>query len=194
MTKRGVTIFLCAYFALAAAAVVIRFDRFPWTWVPMYSVYQPKEVVTVPVRDRGDLIRGLAVVRRDGSTGWVGYDDLNIPWRNWWRIYLNRINMRGPPKYRQARANLSSANRWIRGLDPHAEPVIDPTPWDRRLLTSLNRSLGLTPSDPKFIVAARAERTELTINKRTLELIAEERVAPEIIWNPAWGAEWEARR
>lgn len=188
MTQRGVSKLLAAYFAIALIAVLTRFDEFPWTWVPMYAAYTAGDYVTVPLRDKADLSKGLQVTRRDGSVGWIDARQLNVPSRNYWRIHLQRANGKGAAKYAQARMSLSELNQWLWGgsRDPD---VLEPVNWDSRVLTSLNRTLGLHPSDPMFIVSAKAPATHAVVNKRTME-IEMERVMPEVTWNEDWNDGW----
>ena len=114
MTQCGSKL-LAAYFAVALIAVATRFDGFPRTWVPMYSTYAARDHVRVPLRDKADLSQGLLVTRRNGSVGWVGAKQLNVPSRNYWRIHLQRVNGQGAAKYAQARMNLSELNQRLRG-------------------------------------------------------------------------------
>lgn len=188
MTQRGVSKLLAAYFAIALIAVLTRFDEFPWTWVPMYAAYTAGDYVTVPLRDKADLSKGLQVTRRDGSVGWIDARQLNVPSRNYWRIHLQRVNGKGAAKYAQARMNLSGLNQrlWGGSRDPD---VLEPVNWNRRVLTSLNRTLGLHPGDPMFIVSAKAPATHAVVNKRTME-IEMRRVTPEVTWNDGWNGGW----
>ena len=83
--------------------------------------------------------------------------------------------------------NLSKLNQKLwSSRDPD---VLEPVNWDRRILTSLNRTFGLHPSDPKFIIAASAPATHAIVNKRTME-IELERTAPEVSWNDDWNQSW----
>ena len=188
MPRSRVSKLLAAYFAVALIAVMTRFDEFPWTWVPMYSTYAARDHVTVPLRDKADLSKGLLVAQRNGETGWVDAKQLNVPSRNYWRVHLQRMNGEGAAKYAQARMNLSALNQklWNGSRDPN---VLEPVNWDRRVLTSLNRTLGLYPTDPMFIVGAKAPATHAVVNKRTME-IEMERVMPEVNWNEDWNDHW----
>lgn len=188
MARSRVSKLLAAYFAVALIAVMTRFDEFPWTWVPMYSTYAARDQVTVPLRDKADLSKGLLVARRNGETGWVDAKQLNVPSRNYWRIHLQRMNGKGAAKYAQARMNLSALNQklWGDSRDPSA---LEPVNWNRRVLTSLNRTFGLHPTDPMFIIGAKAPATHAVVNKRTME-IEMMRVMPEVNWNEDWNDDW----
>ncbi|MCZ0942549.1 MAG: hypothetical protein OXJ53_05800 [Gammaproteobacteria bacterium] len=176
------------YFAVALTAVMTRFDEFPWTWVPMYSTYTVGDHVTVPLRDKTDLSKGLLVARRNEEVGWVDAKQLNVPSRNYWRIHLQRMNGKGAAKYAQARMNLGALNQrlWGGSRNPN---VLEPVNWDRRVLTSLNRTFGLHPTDPMFIIGAKAPATHAAVNKRTMK-IEMERVVPEVAWNEEWNDDW----
>ena len=135
MPRSRVSKLLAAYFAIALIAVITRFDEFPWTWVPMYATYTARDHVTVPMRDKADLSKGLLVTRRNGEVDWVDAKQLNVPSRNYWRIHLQRMNGEGAAKYAQARMNLSALNQrlWRGSRDPN---VLEPVNWNRRVLTS----------------------------------------------------------
>ena len=188
MPQSRVSKLLTVYFLAALVAVLTRFDEFPWTWVPMYSAYAARDHVAVPIRDKSDLSKGLVAVRRNGATDRVDARQLNLPSRNYWRLHLQRMNGEGAAKYAQARMNLSALNQrlWSGSRDPD---VLEPVNWDRRILTSLNRTLGLSPAEPEFIVAAKAPATQAILDKRTME-IELQRVAPEVQWNDDWNDEW----
>jgi len=177
-----------AYFAVALVAVLLRFDEFPWTWVPMYSAYTPKDHVVVPIRSKSDLSNGLIVVRRNGLSGTVTAKQLNLPSRNYWRIHLQRMNGRGAAKYAQARMNLSELNQrlWKGSRNPD---ILEPVNWDRRILTSLNRTLGHSPDDPDFIISAEAPATHTVVNKRTMQVLELRRVVPQVRWNEDWNGQ-----
>ena len=189
MSKRAISVVLTVYFLSVLAAVLVRFDEFPWTWVPMYSTYVASEVVSVPVRDRLDLSAGLIAPHRDGSTSRITAEQLNIPSRNYWRIHLQRVAKQGAAKYPQARMNLGHWNQvlWGQRRDPQD---LDPVDWNRRVLASLNRTLGLAPADPRFIVRAAAPATRVVVNKENMNILEIRRVAPEVQWSERWSRNW----
>ena len=156
----------------------------------MYSTYETRDIVSVPHRDRADLLSGLMVNHSDGSKIRVTAKMLNIPLRNYWRIYLQRVNHEGPLKYPQGRMNLSRLNQliWRGSRDPN---LLDPVAWDHRVLVSLNRTLGHSPGDPKFITRAEAPATHYIVNKDTMD-IETRRVIPIIHWNDKWDETWPA--
>ena len=184
MSRNVISVILTVYFLSVLVAVLVRLDGFPWTWVPMYSAYVVKDHVTVPLRDKADLSSGLIATHRNGAESRVTARMLDIPSRNYWRIHLQRAAHQGAAKYAQARMNLSGLNQAIWG--GQRDPAnLEPVDWNRRVLESLNRTLGRCPSDPDFIVSAKAPATHVTFNKRTMEIVDVRRVAPEVRWSEA---------
>ena len=112
-----VNIVLVLYLIVVWSAVIFRIDRFPITWVPMYSVYQPSETISKSIKDKAAMRKGFRVTHRDGSISYVSYNDLNIPKPNFRRLYYSRIFGHDPPKHKQGNTSLGSVNQWIRGLD-----------------------------------------------------------------------------
>lgn len=189
MPSGRVSKLLAAYFAVGLVAVLVRFDEFPWTWVPMYSAYTAKDQVVVPIRDKADLSNGLIVVRRNGQKDSINAKHLNLPSRNFWRIHLQRMNGQGAAKYAQARMNLSELNQWF-WMGTRDPEVLEPVNWDQRILTSLNRTLGLSPEDPDFIISAEAPATHAVVDKRMMEVLELRRVTPKVHWNDDWNRLW----
>lgn len=66
MTRVTVTRILIVYFAIVFTAAFIRVDRFPLTWVPMYTTYTPRPDITVRGVDHERMARGLFVTRVTG--------------------------------------------------------------------------------------------------------------------------------
>ena len=62
--------------------------------------------------------------------------------------------------------------------------------WPRRLLTSVNATLGRRPGDASFIVALRAERTRMHFDSRTFERRDDTHERIEVRWRPEWDAEF----
>ena len=115
MSKRTITLILVGYLITIWAAVIFRIDYFPLTWVPMYSVYEPRETIAVKVWDKDKYRKGLKVTHRDRSTSYVSYKDLNIPQPNFRRLYYSRI-------FGTAPRNTSKATRnWGRSTDGSAD-------------------------------------------------------------------------
>ncbi len=159
MSRRTVNWILISYLVLVWGAVIFRVDRFPITWVPMYSVYKPDDTISSKIWDNKRYKKGFNVTHRDGSTSLVSYKDLNIPKPNFRRLYYSRIYGTGPPKHNQGNTSLEGYNRWIRGLGPDEDNFsVD---WTWRLFWTLNKTLGHEPLDPKFIT-----RIEASLRKR----------------------------
>lgn len=193
MTRTTVTGILAIYFVIVLTAAIIRVDRFPLTWVPMYSTYKPRPDITARVVDEERMEKGLFITRRDGSTGYIGKQDLNISKWHFWRLYYQRMFGIGPAKHRQGNMNLSSFNRWIRGLE---EGELNfSAEWDWRILHSLNRTLGYTPSDPQFIVRAEADYEQLRFLKQdvlkgNMSAAERKRLHATVLWKDEWNERW----
>ena len=189
MSQRSVRVFILLFFAVHWAAVVLRVDRFPLTWAPMYSTFTPSETLSVRVVDKERMRRGLAVTRADGTSDWVDWDDLNIPKWNFWRLYYQRMRGRGPIKHRQADMNLSSFNRAVRGLDDGEQrfPEVD---WPRRLMRSVNHTLGLEPGDTDFIVRIEVVQERRRYRVSDLSDSWSEEFVYVVEWDDAWADGW----
>lgn len=149
MQRHTVNWILITYLIVVWSAVIFRVDRFPITWVPMYSVYKPSDTISSKVWDKKRFKKGLKVTRRDGSTGYVSHKDLNIPKPNFKRLYYSRAFGTGPPKHNQGNTALEAYNRWIRGLGPEEKNFsVD---WEWRMFWTVNKTLGYEPDDPQFI-------------------------------------------
>jgi hypothetical protein len=179
---------LVVYVVVIWTAALIRVDHFPLTWAPMYSVYTLSLTTSVCVLDKELITKGLFVTHRDGSTSYVSKEDLNIPKGHFRRLSCQRMFGKGPPKHSQGNRNLSSFNRWLRGLDAD-EPNFS-AEWDWRIFRSLNKTLGHEPSDPKFIVRVEANperrhylRGDLSKSEQTVERASLE-------WKVEWLERW----
>jgi hypothetical protein len=162
VNKRTITLILVAYWTIMWAAVIFRIDHFPLTWVPMYSVYEPRETISVRVWDKDKDQKGFKVTYRDGSTGYVSSKDLNISKPHFRRLYYDllpdsKIFETAPPKHKQGSIELGTINRWISGLDEAERRFAVDREW--RMFWTLNKTLGHEPSDPKFIAAGHWERS-----------------------------------
>lgn len=193
MNRRTVNIILVLYWIIIWSAVIFRIDRFPLTWVPMYSVYQPSEFISTSIKDKAAMRKGLRVTRRDGSTGYVSYKDLNIPKPNFRRLYYSRIFGTAPPKHKQGNTELGAINRLVRGLDED-EPNFS-VDWDWRMFWTLNKTLRLEPTDPKFIIRMESSKQRRVYRKADLskgdaskvEIQTHEAV---IDWKDQWVKRW----
>ena len=181
------------YLVLVWTAIVVRCDRFPLTWVPMYSTYTPREAFYVRVFNREFLAKGLRVTHRDGSTSYLSKEDLNIPNANFRRLHNERMFGAGAAKHTQGNMNLSSFNRWLRGL-ADGEPNFS-VEWDWRIMWSLNKTFGYVPADPKFIVRAEAKAEDRMYIKKDLlnNDFSTARVEinhASIEWKEEWSQRW----
>ena len=177
MSQSTVAWLLACYFGAVLVGVVFQIDRFPLTWVPMYSNYSPPKPAKVKaaeptaeagqapasrpprerrvkVRDKKEAAKGFLATHRDGTQSRIGVDELNIAGRNMWRLYYQRIFGKDPPKFKQANRSFDALSRWARGLE-EGEPVFS-ADWPRRLFRSVNATLGLRPEDPEFVVRLEA--------------------------------------
>ena len=139
MTQSTVNRVLVVYFLVVWGAVIIRSDRFPLTWAPMYTTYRPHDTISIRITDKERMARGILVTHRDGSSSYVTKEDLNMPKWNFWRLYYQRMFGKGPPKHRQGNRSLGTFNRWIRSLEEGQENFS--AQWDWRVLWSLNKTL-----------------------------------------------------
>jgi len=188
MRRRATVRFLVVYFALVWVAVVIRVDRFPLTWAPMYSTFTPHDVIEVRMLDDERMMKGLMVTRANGQQDFVTPSDLNLPKWNFWRLYGQRMSGRGPVKHRQGNAQMSSFNRAWRGLGDGE--VAWEADWARRILRSVNHTLGLAPGDPDFIVQVEVLHHVLGYDRTTLDVVTEDKVPRRIEWEDAFGDGW----
>lgn len=116
------------------------------TWAPMYSAVVASDNYVISALDR-DKVRneGFLVKHRDGSRSNVTYKDLNVPLRSFWQIYSQRTYGFGPQVHRFA----------INEFGPYNLIEVN---WNERLFNTLNKTLGYSEDDPKFI-------TEITATK-----------------------------
>lgn len=194
MTRTTVTRILVVYLLVLWAAMLVRCDRFPLTWAPMYTTYIPSESISVVVMDEERMTQGLFVTRRDGTTASLTANDLNISKFHFWRLYYQRMFGGGPAKHAQGNMNLGSFNRWIRGLKP-GEPNFS-AEWDWRILRALNRTLGHEPPDLKFIVRVETDYEIMRYLKADLlqkDLSKAERqpLHASIAWKQEWAKRWD---
>lgn len=191
MTQRTVARFLTAHALIVWFAVPLRVDEFPLTWAPMYAV-QPKPehgTWSVVLRDRERLDReGWHGVRADGGEEWIRRADVNVPMRNMWRLYFERTWLKGSPRYKHKNSGQWTLDRWLLGLPPGAP--IYPEEWERRLLTSVNATLGRRRGEPGFLVALRAERVRMHFDSRSFERRSDTHERAEVRWRPEWDAEF----
>ena len=194
MSRRTVNIILILYLTIIWGAVIFRIDRFPLSWVPMYSTYSASDTITAKVWDKEKISKGLFVTHKDGSTSYVSHKDLNIPQTNFRRLYYQRMFGSGPPKHRQGNRNLSAFNRFVRGLDEGEENFS--ADWDWRMFWVLNKTLGHQPQDAKFIIQIEAEYQTRTYRKADLMKQDVSKATIDtyhalIEWQDQWLPRWE---
>jgi len=192
LTRRSVSAILALHLAVAWTAVVLRIDRFPLTWAPMYSIYRPRESSEYRVveKDRRFVARkGWKATHLDGSTSWVSRRAINVPMRSMWRLYYERTWGKQPPRYTQLNHDSGTIDRWLWGLAP-GEPF-EEVDWRRRLLVCINRSLGHRPGDPDFIVELQAKSNLLVFDGRTFDLVEERPRNKRIHWSAEWDGDFE---
>jgi hypothetical protein len=211
MSRSQVAWLLAFYFGAVLVGVVFQIDRFPLSWVPMYSNYTPKSAPSRPtatdrgaeagqvpkteppkerrvkVRDTAEAAKGFFATHRDGSQSRIGMRELNIARRNMWRLYYQRIFRKDPPKFKQANQSLDELSRWARGLE-EGEPVFS-ADWPRRLFRSVNATLGLRPEDPHFVVRLEAFQ-EYRYYGPDYELRRTKTRHADIRWNEEWAEDF----
>lgn len=151
MTRRTVNALLVAHLLVVWGAVLLRVDLFPLTWAPMYTVLEQRETLDVPEWDRTETLRGL---RRDGRIESIAGSDLNIPLLSFWRLYYERAFDLPPNVFHHANAPMEPWCYAARGL-PQGQALYQ-ADWERRVLTSVNATLGRRERDPDFIVGLEA--------------------------------------
>jgi len=194
VSRRTVNGIIVLYLIVVWAAVIFRIDRFPLTWVPMYSVYEPSETISAKVWDKNKYGKGIFVTHRDGTTSYVSPKDLNIPKPNFRRLYYSRIFGSAPPKHKQGNTELGTMNRWVRGLDED-EPNFS-VDWEWRMFWTLNKTLRHEPSDQKFIVQMEADYQRRIYRKADLlkgDISKVEIQTRKALmeWNDEWLPRWE---
>ena len=191
LSKRAITGLLVAHLVLCWTAVALRIDRFPLSWAPMYSVYVPKQGTEYKTTHKNRKYvdkKGWKATHRDGSTSWVSRSSLNVPRRGMWRLYYQRTYGKGPPAHKHANHDTGPLDRWLWGLEP-GENFVDRN-WPRRLFVSINRTLGLTPDDPRFIVRLSAKAERLVFDLETFEFEGREPRDVNIRWKDAWAGDF----
>ena len=192
MKKRTVAILLAAHVGVTWLAVPLRIDEFPLTWAPMYSVQTKNQadVWSVVLKDRERLeTEGWRALRADGGEERVRRTDLNVPTRSMWRLYFQRTWNQESPRHKHKNAGGATLDRWLLGLPPGA-PIYS-ADWQKRLLMSVNHTLGRAPGESGFIVSLSAERVRMHFDAASLRRTGESRETAVANWRPAWDAEFE---
>jgi len=192
VSRRAVCVLLAAFFAANWAAAIARVDQFPLTWAPMYSVYRYRGTETLAMVRKDKVFlreRGWLARRRDGAEEWMPISRLNIPMRSFWRIYYERSFGSGSMNFKHANADAGAFDRWLWGLEPGEKTWV--VNWDRRLIGSVNHTLGRSPQDPEFIVSLAASRETLRFDRETLELVGRKQREVVLRWDDAWRGDFE---
>ena len=160
-SKQSAKRFLALYFLIFFGAIFLRIDYFPLSWVPMYGFHRAKPNVTVTIGDLDERKRGFAAWRANGEHLYISAEDLGVPNANFRRLYHQRAFNSGPPQDKRERAGLMPFNRWWYETFVGPDPMLDRR-YAEQLLTSVNRTFGYGPQDPRRIV-----RLEAGLNKAT---------------------------
>jgi hypothetical protein len=170
MSKAHVSRLLALWFLVLWTAVLIRSDRFPLTWAPMYSAMTPNtsNVHKSLLQDRKRLDeQGFRVTYLNGEESWLPRRPLNLPKRSMWRYYYHASWNRNTARVSYNNLRLTDFERRIWGLGPDEDyEVID---WHRRLFHAVNRTLGRGPQDDCFIVRFEAHKVTQQFVMKTLE-------------------------
>jgi len=187
LTRRNVSRFLLVWLCVTWGAVVVRCDSFPLTWAPMYSAWEPHEVTSNRVVEKAVYMRGMQVTRRDGSTDHLGARELNIERSHIYRIYYQRTFHQEPVGWEHASKNLGSFNRRLRGL---AEGEVPDPDTEFRLFRSLNKTFGLGPDDPGFVVRIQAGYDVLYRRFDDVAKVWRDRREADLRWDESWRERW----
>ena len=169
MTKTRVKCFLALYFAVFFGAVFLRIDYFPLSWVPMYGRRQFSEFLTVQFGDKAERKRGFLAQRANGEMLYISADDLNVPSANFGRLYSQRAFNTGPAQDGRERAGLSSFNRWWQEKFAGPHPQLNRN-YSGQLLSSVNRTFGYGPMDPRRIVRLEASLDYATYHRSQVDV------------------------
>ena len=155
MSKTGVKRFLALYFLILYGAVFLRIDYFPLSWVPMYGYREHDDELEVAIGNLSERDRGFLAQRANGEKLNISARDLNVPRANFRRLYHQRAFNHGPPQDKRERAALMSFNRWWYETFVGPDPRLNPN-YSRQLLSSVNKTFGYGPADPRRIVRLEA--------------------------------------
>jgi hypothetical protein len=189
LNRKSVNRFLVVWLLVVWSGFVFRVDRFPLTWVPMYSHYEPEGSESRHrIVDQEAMQRGLEVTRRDGSTGFVGNAELNIPKWNMYRLYYQRAHGQQAVKHRHGNTPLAAYNRWLRGLEEGEPNYVNDGEF--LLFQSLNKTLGLEPDDAGFIVRIQASADYVVYRRNDFHYSKTETRLADLRWNEDWRRRW----
>jgi hypothetical protein len=160
--------FLALFFAILYGAIFLRIDYFPLSWVPMYGYRVHSDQLTVKFGDKSARDRGFAAQRANGQTLYISPEDLNIPSANFRRLYNQRAFNVGPPQDLRERASLMSFNRWWYETFVGPDPRLSPR-YSSQVLTSVNKTFGYGPNDPRRIVRLEAQIDFATFDRQDVD-------------------------
>lgn len=150
MKKSSVTKLLIGFHLVIFGATFLRIDTFPLTWVPMYSLFEGKDILTVPLGDKEKLRKGFEITTAAGETEYINRKDLNIHGSAFRRIYTERAFGKGSAKHMRERYNLNSiSDAMFNKFYPDPATSID---WDSRIINMINATLEREPTDPDYVV------------------------------------------
>lgn len=155
-TRSAVNVLLVTWLLVIWSGVVFDIDHFPLTNTPMYATWERKEVLTHVVTDRATLMQGIAVTRRDGTSDLIQRDDLNLPLRQYYKLYYQKVHNR--------------------------EPFL--------LFQAFNRTLGLDPDDPDFIVGITVPMELMHRRVDDISQLERETRVTRLEWDEAWRERW----
>ncbi|MFT5042402.1 MAG: hypothetical protein ACI8TX_003387 [Hyphomicrobiaceae bacterium] len=166
MSKTLIARGLLIFFAVSYFAVVEKIEAFPLSWAPMFAGFKNPETYSYPVMNREQNERGFRIFRRDGTSGWAGPKELNIPAENMWRLYYERAYGKKPPHRYKA-------------------------DWEWHMFRCINGALGLKPDDAKFVIRIEANRDIATWSRPELELVSRVPETLVLQWKEEWRSKWE---
>jgi hypothetical protein len=105
-----------------------------------------------------------------------------------YRLYYQRVFGQQAVKHRHGNAPLAGYNRWIRGLEEGEPNYVNDGEF--LLFQSLNKTLGLGPDDPGFIVRIQATADYVRYRTDDLHYSDTETRLADLRWNEAWRGRW----
>jgi hypothetical protein len=94
VTRRAVNVLLVTWLAVIWACAILDVDIFPLTNAAMYATWKRQEILADVVVDMQAYKRGFTVTRRDGTSDVVSRKDLNLPYRQMYKLYYQKIHNR----------------------------------------------------------------------------------------------------
>lgn len=172
MKKNSVTKLLIGFHIVTLSAVFFRWDPFPLTWVPMYSVLDGysvvdgREVLNVAVGDKPKLKKGFEVETLSGQIDYIGPAELNIPKAAFRRIYTERAFGISPPDQIRARFKRNPISQFV--FEKFYADTANQIDWGPKIIDMLNATLERKEGDPDFIVKATAKYQFTNMDRQAL--------------------------